>query len=170
MPEQCSQSTRAKTPWDHLRFVSGYALESSAFFCPHHSRMPLLPSLMANTRSSWAAEKSQPVNSFIGRNSRAMICPPRAPPLEGDYVSKVVRPSPCTSAGISAAAGAADRHDSLWVTTSLPPAAFPAHVVQSTRRHGATVSSPSCGRREPRSLTQPGRSAPPLCPRRPAPP
>jgi len=42
--------------------MPGCAPETSAFFWPHDSRMLLLPSSVATTRSSCAAENSQPVN------------------------------------------------------------------------------------------------------------
>src|SRR5262249_24076669 len=59
MQGQCSTRTRAKNPCDHLPLVPCCATESSAFFCPHHTRMPLLPSPLANTRSSCATENFQ---------------------------------------------------------------------------------------------------------------
>jgi hypothetical protein len=61
MPGQCSTSARAKKLCDYLHFVPGCAPESSAFLWPHRSRMLLLPSSVASTRSSWVAENSQPV-------------------------------------------------------------------------------------------------------------
>src|SRR5215472_15569038 len=65
MPEPGNKGTQATKPCDPLRFVSDCAPESSAFFWPPHSRMLLLPSPVATTRSSWAAENAQPVNSFL---------------------------------------------------------------------------------------------------------
>src|SRR4051812_8825000 len=62
MPGPCSKSARAKKPCDHLYCVPGCAPESSAFFWLHHSRMLRWPSSVATTRSSCAAENSQPVN------------------------------------------------------------------------------------------------------------
>src|SRR4029453_628099 len=59
MPGQCSTSARAKKLCDYLHFVPGCAPESSAFLWPHRSRMLLLPSSVASTRSSWVAENSQ---------------------------------------------------------------------------------------------------------------
>ena len=59
MPEQCSKGTQATKPCDPLRFVSDRAPESSAFFWPPLSRMLLLPSPVATTRSAWAAENFQ---------------------------------------------------------------------------------------------------------------
>ena len=64
MHGQSSKSTRANKPCDHLYLVPCCATETSAFFCPHHSRMPLLPSTLANTR------KQNPRNS-----SRNMLPP-----------------------------------------------------------------------------------------------
>jgi hypothetical protein len=65
MPGQCSTSARAKKLCDYLHFVPGCAPESSAFLWPHRSRMLLLPSSVASTRSSWVAENSQPVKGQL---------------------------------------------------------------------------------------------------------
>jgi len=63
MHGQCRKRTRAKKSCDRLHFAPGCATESSAFFWPHHARMPLLPSPVAMTRSSCATENSQPVKT-----------------------------------------------------------------------------------------------------------
>jgi zinc transporter ZupT len=51
--------------------VPGCAPESSAFLWPHRSRMLLLPSSVASTRSSWVAENSQPVIHYMHEDEYA---------------------------------------------------------------------------------------------------
>src|SRR4029450_4007472 len=73
---QCSKNARAKKPCDHRRFMPGCPPHTSAFFWPHDSRMLLLPSSVATTRSSCAAENSQPVRliSLFPLGGRRVRC------------------------------------------------------------------------------------------------
>jgi hypothetical protein len=70
---QCSKHARAKKPCDHRHFMPGCAPETSAFFWPHDPRMLLLPSSVATTRSSCAAENSQPVMCHVATALRGGV-------------------------------------------------------------------------------------------------